>query len=227
MGEQEHRLVREKGLRFFGRITASLSHEINNVIAIVGELSGLLDDLLLASERGKPIPTEKLRNISEKIRNQVKKGESVIKRLNRFAHSIDEPVKQFDLRELMQEVDSIAQRFAVLKEIRLETNLPDSPLMVNSNPFRLQHAIFTCLELALDASAKEETVSLTFERDGEGAKILTTSRQPLAATKDVAAKLSFLSILMEELGGTAESRGNDSRHTLTLSIPKSISAADQ
>ncbi len=213
--------MREAGLRFFGRITASLSHEINNVVAIVGELSGLLDDLLLASDRGKPINPEKLKNISEKIGKQVKKGESVIKRLNRFAHSIDEPVKQFDLKELMQEIDSIAQRFAVLKGVRLETEFWEDSLVVSSNPFRLQHAVFTCIELALGASAKEETVGLTYHKDGSGAKIMTTSR-PFANSEAVTTKLSFLSVLMKELGGAVESRANDERHTLILSIPKSI-----
>ena len=43
MNDAKQRLLREKGFGFFGAITASLSHEINNVFAITNELSGLLD----------------------------------------------------------------------------------------------------------------------------------------------------------------------------------------
>ena len=32
------------GLQFFGKMTASISHEIKNVMAIINESAGLLDD---------------------------------------------------------------------------------------------------------------------------------------------------------------------------------------
>ena len=43
-------------LQFFGRIMANVSHEFNNVITIIGELSGLLRDLAGLAERGRPLP---------------------------------------------------------------------------------------------------------------------------------------------------------------------------
>ena len=46
--------ARQNGFAFFGAITASLSHELNNVLATIKELSGLLEDLVHAvkPERG-------------------------------------------------------------------------------------------------------------------------------------------------------------------------------
>ena len=35
----------EAGLRFFGMMTASVSHEIKNVLAIINENAGLMSDL--------------------------------------------------------------------------------------------------------------------------------------------------------------------------------------
>jgi hypothetical protein len=34
-----------QGLQFFGKISASVSHEIKNVLAVIGENAGLLEDL--------------------------------------------------------------------------------------------------------------------------------------------------------------------------------------
>lgn len=50
MSEAKDLLLREKGFGFSGAITASLSHEINNVFAIINELSGLLEDFLLVDD---------------------------------------------------------------------------------------------------------------------------------------------------------------------------------
>ncbi len=40
------------GLRFFGMINASISHEIKNVLAIISESAGLMEDLLLLAQKG-------------------------------------------------------------------------------------------------------------------------------------------------------------------------------
>ncbi len=221
MDERENRLLREKGLSFFGVVTASLSHEINNVIAIIGELSGLLDDLLLGAQEGRPPDSQKLKDLSERITAQVKKGEGIIKRLNRFAHSIDEPVKSFDLTELLKEISAIAQRFAFLKGVSLETQSAEGPMNVVGDPFSLQQAIFICIELALAASEKSGAVTVTLDKAQSGATIAITGA-PLVRTEAVDSKLSFLSILIEELGGKVEAATAGDKHSLTLFVPESI-----
>ena len=54
-------------LRFFGTMTASISHEINNVLAMVNELSGLFaDSLMLAQKKGRPLDPERLAGIVDR-----------------------------------------------------------------------------------------------------------------------------------------------------------------
>ena len=79
-------------LAFFGTITAGLSHELKNVIATINEYNGLLDDLAQAAAR-RPLDPERLRQICGKITKQIERGESLILGLNRFAHSMDEPIR--------------------------------------------------------------------------------------------------------------------------------------
>jgi hypothetical protein len=47
--------IAETGLQFYGKITASVSHEIKNVLAIINENAGLLEDFTFMADRGKPI----------------------------------------------------------------------------------------------------------------------------------------------------------------------------
>lgn len=221
--EQKHKLLRQEELAFFGVVTASLSHEINNAVAIIGQLAGLLEDLLWGVRQGKPIDDGKLEDVSEKISNQVKKGQSVIKRLNRFAHSVDEPVKEFDLREMLEFISVIAERFAFLKGAKLELASQKESLTVTSNPFSLQQAVFICIEMALSASGKNEVVKVACEQDGDKFRVSIASA-PVPKTDEANSKLALLSLLMEQLGGRVEWTSVDEGDALALSIPRSIPA---
>ena len=46
MNDELHRRLREEDLAFFGRIGADVSHDMRNVLSVIGEYAGLLDDLL-------------------------------------------------------------------------------------------------------------------------------------------------------------------------------------
>jgi len=70
---EQERLLKDEGLAFFGAITASISHELNNVIAIIDQSAGLLNDLLAGAQYGRPITNEKLERISKKNHYSVSK----------------------------------------------------------------------------------------------------------------------------------------------------------
>ena len=222
MDEKENRLLREQALSFFGTITASLSHEINNSVAIITELSGLQEDLLLGAEQGRPIDNGKMLELSQRITNQVKKGREFIKRLNRFAHTVDNAITDYDLREVLDQLAALAQRFAFLKGVNLEASLEKESVKIRGNPFGLQQAVFICIRLVIDASNKDETISVTFEKEEPGARILITGRS-LNGAEEKESKLSFLTILMKELCGAIEIISLDiEQQSLALHIPMSI-----
>lgn len=217
----EEKLLREKGLAFFGSITASFSHEINNVMTIINELAGLMDDLLRVGQQGHPPQIERLSGISERIGTQVKRGEAMIKRLNRFAHTLDETVKTIDMRNLLEDLIALSERLLTLRRTRLETRFPEETILLVSNPFLLQQAIFSCIELLLDASHDNQLLRLILEKQDGGARITIAGEEPIVKTDD--SSLSFLPILMEELGGKVDVIPSDNGGlSLVLSLPYSI-----
>ena len=217
----EKDLLREMGLAFFGRVTASFSHEINNVMTIINELAGLMDDLLRVADQGRPLQLERLKGISERIGTQVKRGESMIKRLNRFAHTIDEAVKTIDMIDLLEDLIALAERPLTLRRARLETKFPEETIFLISNPFGLQQAVFSCIELILAASYDNQLLRLILEKQDGGARITIAGEDPIIKLDDI--NLSFLPILMEKLGGKIEVILTDNgRLSLILSLPYSI-----
>lgn len=217
---KDNRRLHEKGLAFMGMITASLSHEINNVITVINELSGLLDDLLKGAESGRPIENERLDAISQKISNQIKRGEMFVKLLNRFSHSVDEPIASFGIKELLEEITALCQRFAALKKTRLETNFSVENFAVVSSPFILQHAIYLCVETALEAARDVKLISIDFEKQESGCLIKIKSADAVQKTDKVQRTLSLILQLLEEWGGKVELIPyGDVGHTFTILLP--------
>jgi len=164
----------EDGIRFFGRVTASISHEISNVLAIIYENAGLMEDLLSAAERGRPLDPNRLKQLSGKMKAQVKRGRSIVENMNRFAHSVDEPVNSLDLRELLTMTIALAQRIASMKQFQVEVEKVEETVHVRTDPFLLQNLIWACIDFIMESGIPPDNVRLVPEKIAGEARIRFT-----------------------------------------------------
>ncbi|MEJ2223013.1 MAG: sensor histidine kinase, partial [Desulfobacterales bacterium] len=116
-------IVAETGFQFFGKMTASISHEIKNVMAIINENAGLLEDLALLAERGAAIEPQRLINMSGTVMKQVGRADAILKNMNRLAHSIDESIKTIDLNNILELLVALSDRFASMRGVDLQPRL--------------------------------------------------------------------------------------------------------
>jgi C4-dicarboxylate-specific signal transduction histidine kinase len=65
-------------LNFFGKITASVTHELNNVFSIINEYNGLLEDQIFIAESELTPNIEKLSRIQDRLAKQIARGETII-----------------------------------------------------------------------------------------------------------------------------------------------------
>jgi signal transduction histidine kinase len=161
-----------QGLAFSGKITASVSHELNNVISIIDQTTGLLEDMVLAVDRGKPISTDRLEQIYESLQKQTTRGLAIIKRLNTFAHSSDIPEREFDLGETIENLAGLCGRFADLKRMKLCYQPPPVVISVTGNPFVTQLVVFEGIREALDRGAREDEIVVKLEESDTGTCVL-------------------------------------------------------
>lgn len=192
--------IHEKEIAFFGKITASISHELNNVISIINEYSGLLEDLIYAGEQGKEIDKEKIQKIAQNIGLQIKREKKIVKLLNRFSHRVDNPVVNFDLNELVGDIFLISQRFANLKKVNLEYTPSEESNYITNSPFRLLLAVFSIIKLALDLCQPENTITIKTPRKGQLKKIFITT-PILSESKETNEKMQFIHSLVGDLNG--------------------------
>lgn len=223
MTSSREQQLRGGGFAFFGAITASLSHEINNVLATINELSGLLGDFLAAADNGKPLDAERLKKPTERITAQIKRGQTYVKRLNTFAHTVDHLHTQFDLNEAIDAITTLCRRFATLRRVEMDIKLPDTSARLDGSPYDVQHIVYRCIDIGLRASQQGDHLHISTETAGGGARIVVRSDSAPDDVAELNLRKEFIELLASELGvQLACEISSDTPVRITLDFPKSL-----
>ncbi|MEJ2587640.1 MAG: histidine kinase [Deltaproteobacteria bacterium] len=161
----------ETGLKFFGAVTASISHEIKNRMAIINEQAGLLQDFVRMAEKGRQLDPERLMRLAGSIKTQVSMSDVIIKNMNRFAHSVDVFWQTADLDEVLLLVTALARRTADNREVRLEVRSPGTSIRVGTSAFYIMNLTWLCLDKLMQQPGKDKSIVLGCEKVGDGAAL--------------------------------------------------------
>jgi len=150
----------EDDLKFFGAVSASISHEMKNVLAIINEMMGLLDDLSRQANAGRPLDPGRLQQIAGRMKAQIERGNGIMRDLNRFAHTVDCDADILDLGDMTAFVCALARRRAALRNVDLRVNSAQ-PVNANVSPFALAHLIWECLQHCAALTAPGAVLEIT------------------------------------------------------------------
>lgn len=143
------------GLRFFGRISAAVSHDLKNVLSIINEKTGLLEDFCMMANRGAAVDLGRVDAIAGQVKAQVIRADQIIRRFNQFAHSTDHPVTVTDLGDTAASLVALARRLLAHLELSVAVLPVDPPVTIATRPLLVQELIWTGLEWA--AAHRDET----------------------------------------------------------------------
>lgn len=163
--------IGEGGLHCFGSISASISHELKNTLAIINENAGLLEDLSFMTGKGLPLDPARLKSIAANIGKQIQRADGIIRNMNRLAHSTDEAVKSIDLGDILVLIVALSSRFAAMKSVLLSFTPPLQPIFVTTHLFYFQNLIWLCLKEICERSGVEKEIMLSLKQQPEGATI--------------------------------------------------------
>ncbi|MCP4372689.1 MAG: hypothetical protein GY797_31955 [Deltaproteobacteria bacterium] len=164
-------LLAKTGLEFFGRMSASVTHEIKNALAIINENAGLLEDIVLMAGKGLDVSPERLQRLARTVGAQVGRADDVVKMMNHFSHSIDHFVELVDLSQVATDVCDLFDRLFQMRGVKLKTIAPPEPVVVTASRFYLQNILWCCLDWATSARSEKRTISLVPEKKENGARI--------------------------------------------------------
>jgi signal transduction histidine kinase len=162
-------IVGLSGIKFFGKMSASISHDLKNVLAVINENAGLLEDFCFMAEKGKSLEPARLKRLAEDVKNQIRRGDRIITSMNTFAHSADSESVTIDLRELSGLLVELSLRYASMRGVSLEKEPASDSIMVTTFPFVLLNLLWCCLDYAMSAAGPGKTVALEAQKTTDGA----------------------------------------------------------
>ncbi len=160
-----------EGLRFFGQMSASISHEIKNVLAIINENAGLLKDYTLMAEKGLELNPHQVGAKAERIMAQVARADEIIKKMNVLSHSIDQDRQEVNPIVILKLMIALSERMAAMESIKLELSAASESVSVTTSAFFLENLISLCLNFALNVTDEGGVLKLGCEKNKKGALI--------------------------------------------------------
>ncbi|MBU1195912.1 MAG: hypothetical protein KKE62_16195 [Proteobacteria bacterium] len=162
-----------KKAMFFGKVTASVTHEIQNVLAIIKETSGLMEDFILMHKTNQvPDFDSKLDKCLETLKKQAYRGVSLTSNLNGFAHTPDNIQSAIDICETTKKLISITDRLFKQKNVSVEVCECTASCSITTDPVIFQMILFSCIECMIDTfqiqqlmvniHPKENTIGICF-----------------------------------------------------------------
>ncbi|MEJ5357097.1 MAG: hypothetical protein WHT06_00360 [Desulfobacterales bacterium] len=206
-------------MRFFGQVSAAVTHDVKNVLAVIQENAGLLEDLCGMAERGRPLDVPRLKRIARELQQQVGRGDRIITSMNRFAHSVDEDPKAVEVSGLLEMMAVLSRRFLAAKGLRLTTVPPAPAASVDAPPFGLIRLLWFCLEHTAALGAPGKTLELAFEVSGAGPAFHIRGFAPPANGLSALLSTESARALCATLGATLASRPEAGELVIRLSPP--------
>lgn len=200
----------DAGLVCFGRMTASVSHEFKNHLATIREKAGLLTDLLTLAARGREVDFERLAGIAADIQQRTADADAVVKRLNAFAHSTDNPLAEVPVDESVELTLNLYARLAAMRGVSFDLQ-GDAGVVVSTRPFLLMQLLLACLDAVMDSVEDGAQVTVTTRATQEGAEIVFSAGG--------GGQASQMAELLDALSATAVAEAGSG---LVLRLPKNV-----
>jgi signal transduction histidine kinase len=162
--------IGKSGLQFYSKISASMSHDIKNTLAIINENAGLLEDFTLMANQGTPLDPERVKPLAANIAKQVGRANKITTYMSRLAHSLNQPVSVVDLNETLLLVTALTGRLSKMRNVAIDIREPSQTVTVESAPFFLMTLIWQLLERAT-ASGEVTSITVAAEKTKDGARI--------------------------------------------------------
>jgi signal transduction histidine kinase len=161
-------------LAFFGKVNASISHELKNILAIISEAAGLLQDLTEMATKGKKIELDMLKTCSQDIVEEIQRGFATVKQMNMFSHSVDDPVKTVNLVDVVELMIALGKFLSFASKVQFDP-VPGAAPVVLTCPFRLQNLIYQALVFVFESGGPNGQIRITIHPQPNGSAHITFS----------------------------------------------------
>jgi len=157
-----------RDLQFMGRMTAGMTHEINNVLAVIRESAGLAQDLATLGEAAEFAHRDRIVACLGQVQTQIDRGGRLTRALNRFAHSVDHDRGAASMEELIGLTVALNDRHARQHRVTLEYEPGSDAATVETDLFLFVEALSRLIVRAVASLEGEGKVLLSCNPEDTG-----------------------------------------------------------
>jgi len=157
--------MRPGELAVLGSGLAGLSHEFKNVLAIVGESTGLVGDLIEID--GPEGVDERVTRAFGCVTRQLERANRMVSLMNRFAHAFDDPDASLPVGEIVTQAVFLVDRRARSRDVSIERELRPAHAanLAGPQPARLVLALASALFAGLSKLPPSTRLRITSDGD--------------------------------------------------------------
>ncbi len=231
------RMRQVEKMALIGRLAASVAHEVNNPLQIIGDQAGWMDELLDEEDPAQVKNFSEYRQSITKIRGHVKRASAITHRLLGFSRGSDSERTSTNLNVLVEETVSFLENEAKNQRIVVRRNLAPALPAVITDAAQLQQVFLNILNNAMDAIGADGAITIStspvdgrvvveFADSGPGLQTAELKKifDPFFTTKQkgkgTGLGLSISYNIMQRLGGDIQARnGNHGGSVFSVALP--------
>lgn len=190
--------VREvEKMALVGRLAASVAHEINNPLQVIGAQAGWMGELLSEGAGAQAGNHEEYRQAVGKITEQVRRAGAITQRLLGYSRAPEKKWSRTDINQTVEETILLLEKAALASRIRIVRDYRQGLPSLETDAGQLQQVFLNLLNNAVDAighdgeirvatSVEGNTVIVQFADTGPGidAHVLEKIFTPFFTTKE-------------------------------------------
>lgn len=162
-----NRIRQVEKMALVGRLAASVAHEINNPLQIIGDQAGWIDELLEEEDDKKVANMNEYRSSVHKIRENVKRASRITHRLLGFSRSKESERLETDINSLIKDTAALLVNEAKTHRISLKYFLEQNLSRVVTDASQLQQVFLNILNNAIDAIGQDGVITISTRRNGD------------------------------------------------------------
>ena len=144
-------LIRVDRLAEVGRIASGIVHELNNPVAVIGEISGWVGAVASDAEGLDEEDREEIKTSVRHIGEQTKRCRNITHQLLSFVRESKLATSSLDAHELLRETVSLLTPELKFTDVEIEYNFMEGPVFINSDKQLLEQVFVNFISNAVYA----------------------------------------------------------------------------
>ena len=144
-----------------GRLAASVAHEINNPLQVIGAQAGWMSELLAEGDNAQAGNYQEYRQAVGKIEEQVKRAGGITHRLLGFSRSPEKKWICADINKTVEDTILLLEKAARASRIRIIRDYQQELSALETDPAQLQQVFLNILNNAVDAIGQDGDIKVS------------------------------------------------------------------